>query len=109
MVYELTHVVKLPLAVVAEHFYEVEGADSVQEFIEIWEDIHYRRGFEADWEVWLHLFREIDHPAVDADDAGIEIPMNEWSVTRLESGIKTATTRTERYGSPGDLFTIDET
>lgn len=54
--YEFTHVVKVPLAVVAQHFYEEEGAASPDEFAEVWEDIHYLRGFEPDWDVWLHLF-----------------------------------------------------
>lgn len=58
--YELTHVVEVPLAVVAEYFYSEEGAESPDEFVEVWNDIHYRRGFEAEWPVWLHLFREVD-------------------------------------------------
>jgi hypothetical protein len=59
-VYELTHVVHVPLRVVADHFYGVEGCDSRAEFIDVWEDIHYRRGFEPEWPVYLHLFREVD-------------------------------------------------
>jgi len=59
--YELTHVVKVPLGIVAEQFYDVEGARTTAAFVEVWEDIHYRRGFERDWEVWLHLFREVAH------------------------------------------------
>lgn len=56
--YVLTHIVKVPLGVVAEQFYDIEGADSRAEFIEVWEDIHYRRGFDPEWSVWLHLFRK---------------------------------------------------
>jgi hypothetical protein len=59
MVYQLTHVVRVPLSVVAMYFYQEEGVDTPDEFVEIWEDIHYRRGFEQDWEVWLHLFRKV--------------------------------------------------
>lgn len=59
-IYELTHVLKLPLVIVAEHFYEQEGCEESAEFVEIWEDIHPRKGFEPDWEVWLHLFREVE-------------------------------------------------
>lgn len=58
-IYELTHVVKVPLGVVAEHFYDAEGAESPEAFTEVWEDIHYRRGYEPGWQVWLHLFREV--------------------------------------------------
>lgn len=59
-VYELTHVVKVPLEVVTRDFYDVEGADTPEEFVEVWEDIHHRKGFVADWMVWLHLFREVE-------------------------------------------------
>lgn len=58
-VWELTHVVKLPLGIVAEQFYDLEGARTTATFVEVWEDIHPRRGFERDWAVWLHLFREV--------------------------------------------------
>lgn len=57
--YELTHVVKLPLKIVANWFYDQEGAENPAEFREVWADIHYQRGFEPDWRVWLHLFREV--------------------------------------------------
>lgn len=57
-VWEFTHVVRVPLQVVANHFYSEEGCMSKEDFIDIWEDIHYRKGYEPDWMVWLHLFRE---------------------------------------------------
>jgi hypothetical protein len=38
----------------------------------------------------------------------IEIPFNDWSRDRLRSNDKTATTRTERYGDPGDVFEVDD-
>lgn len=57
--FELTHVVKLPLGVVGEYFYEVEGADSPTEFESVWNDIHYQRGYDPHWQVWLHLYREV--------------------------------------------------
>lgn len=56
--YRLTHVVEVPLKVVAKHFYDVEGARSPGEFVEVWEDIHYGRGYIPKWDVWLHLYRE---------------------------------------------------
>lgn len=58
-IYALTHVVKVPLEVVADHFWEEEGCEDRAEFLEVWNDIHYRRGYESDWEVWLHLFRKV--------------------------------------------------
>jgi len=37
----------------------------------------------------------------------IEIPFNEWSRDKLAKEQKTATTRTSRYGDPGDTFTVN--
>jgi len=54
--YVLTHVVKIPLETVAEDFYDEEGAESPTEFKKVWEDIHYKKGYVADWRVYLHLF-----------------------------------------------------
>lgn len=59
-VYELTHVVEVPLHVVAGYFYEPEGCKTKGEFIEVWEEIHPRKGYEPDWMVYLHLFRGVD-------------------------------------------------
>lgn len=58
--YELTHVVRVTLDVVDENFYAEEGARSPSEFRDVWRDIHYGRGYEPGWKVWLHLFREVD-------------------------------------------------
>lgn len=35
----------------------------------------------------------------------IHIPFNTWSQERIKKGVKRATTRTRRYGSPGNTFT----
>lgn len=59
-VYELTDVIPAPLRLVAVHFHEEEGCESKEEFIEVWEDIHYRKGYKPDWMVYLHLFRGVD-------------------------------------------------
>ncbi len=34
----------------------------------------------------------------------IKIPFNNWSIERLRDGRKTATSRTKKYGVPGDMF-----
>lgn len=36
----------------------------------------------------------------------IKIPFNDWSKERLARGVKTATTRTKRYGKVGDTFSV---
>jgi len=43
-----------------------------------------------------------------SDSNKIELPMNKWSRARLTANQKTATTRTEQYGSPGDWFSLTE-
>ncbi len=37
----------------------------------------------------------------------VDIPFNDWSKDKLESRKKTATTRTEAYGSSGDVFKVE--
>jgi len=56
--YELTHVIKVELEVVARHFWGVEGCNYPNQFCEVWKEIHPHKGYEPDWEVWLHLFTE---------------------------------------------------
>ena len=58
----LTHVVQVPLYVVASFFYKEEGLDSPEAFIEVWDRIHRRKKYEDDQKlkVWLHLFRGVD-------------------------------------------------
>lgn len=58
--YVITHVIKLPLHVIATQFYEEEGAESPGEFKQVWKNIHYRKGFVEDQEVYLHLFRPLN-------------------------------------------------
>ena len=36
----------------------------------------------------------------------VEIPFNDWSKKRLRTG-KVATSRSKRYGNPGDTFVFD--
>lgn len=37
----------------------------------------------------------------------IFIPFNDWSIDKLQRGIKTATTRSKPYGKPGDTFEVN--
>ena len=39
----------------------------------------------------------------------IKIPFNDWSIERLQSGTKTATSRNKCYGNPGDVFVVKYT
>lgn len=53
--FRLILVSKWPLSLVAEN-YDLEGMDSKEEFIEIWEKIHPRRGYRPDDQRWIHAF-----------------------------------------------------
>ena len=37
----------------------------------------------------------------------INIPFNHWSISKVEEGVKKATTRRKRYGFPGDRFLVN--
>ena len=58
--YELELILRLPLWFVAENLYRSEGANSKEEFIEVWESIHPRKGFRPFDLVWYHHFKEIE-------------------------------------------------
>lgn len=57
--YELELILRLPLWFVAEDLYRYEGAKSKEEFIEVWESIHPRKGYRPFDLVWYHHFKEI--------------------------------------------------
>lgn len=57
-VYEIVVVVKKPLDFVAKNWSE-EGCSSRDDFIEVWREIHPRKGFVPDWEVWVHIFKKL--------------------------------------------------
>ena len=57
-VYEIVVVVKKPLAFVAKNWSE-EGCSSRDDFVEVWQEIHPRKGFVPDWEVWVHIFKKL--------------------------------------------------
>mgnify|MGYP000508473649 CR=1 FL=1 len=58
--YQLIEVTKTLLRSVASFRWKEEGADSPEEFKKIWKEIHPRKGWMAEQEVWFHLFRELD-------------------------------------------------
>jgi hypothetical protein len=58
--YQIDLVIRVPLWFVAENLYLSEGAESYDEFIAVWTDIHPRRGYRPDDMVWYHHFREVE-------------------------------------------------
>ena len=59
LVYTLELIIKVPLWFVAEDLYRSEGANSVDDFVSIWKEIHPRKGYRPFDEVWYHHFKEI--------------------------------------------------
>jgi hypothetical protein len=56
--YILDAVFPLKLKFVGECLYSLEGAESPEEFKQIWCDIHKKIGWTPDKVVWVHLFHE---------------------------------------------------
>ena len=57
--YEIELVIKVPLWFVAEDLFRSEGAESSEEFIEVWKSIHKRKGYRPFDMVWYHHFKEL--------------------------------------------------
>jgi hypothetical protein len=57
--YKLRHIEQRRLDFVAQFLYVPEGFDSATEFIDIWNEIHPRRGFQPEDVRWVHWFEEV--------------------------------------------------
>ena len=55
--YQLIEVTKTKLRSVRDFAWQDEGASCPEEFEKVWIEIHPRKGFELDKEVWYHHFR----------------------------------------------------
>jgi len=58
--YELTNIVKASLSSIRDVAYDVEGCKNPDEFVQIWCDIHPRKGWDDDQKVWFHRFKRIE-------------------------------------------------
>lgn len=58
--FQLTNVEKLALFYVANNYYREEGLQSKEEFIEGWEQIHPRKGYDSNQIVWVHVFKKME-------------------------------------------------
>lgn len=58
-VFKLISIEKMKLIIIAKFHYKEEGAKYPEEFIEIWKQIHPKRGWEPDKRVWFHKFEQI--------------------------------------------------
>jgi hypothetical protein len=53
----LTHVFRIPLDYVARDCWEQEGCYSIEQFKEVWRNIHPKNGFDPCQIVWAHCFQ----------------------------------------------------
>ena len=51
----VVNVIKMPLWVVAAYLWKMEGADSPQEFEKVWREIHPKRGWTPNLDVFVHF------------------------------------------------------
>lgn len=58
-VFELTHVFRVPLKYVLSDCFEQEGCKSVQELMDIWNNIHPVTGIMPDQIVYAHIFQMV--------------------------------------------------
>jgi uncharacterized protein YqfB (UPF0267 family) len=58
--FQLTDVRRITLFYVANHAYRQEGMQSKEEFIEVWKQIHPRKGYDPNQLVWVHQFKKIE-------------------------------------------------
>ena len=64
---ELTEVKKEKLQTVAYEYYRAEGFNSVEGFVDKWNEIHPRKGYQPLQEVWLHIFKLIEQEKLCKD------------------------------------------
>ncbi len=55
----LTAITEKPLKEIAEHCYKAEGAESPDEFIQVWKSIHRKKGFVPEQVVFYHEFKPL--------------------------------------------------
>ena len=59
-IFRLVYVSRTKLNHIANVYFTEEGARSTKEFINIWTDIHKRRGSRPDDYVWFHMFEFVE-------------------------------------------------
>jgi len=61
--YIIVMIKKLPLWFIADVLYDSEGADSPDEFRNVWAKIHYRKPVDERKEYFYHFFKRIGYNA----------------------------------------------
>jgi hypothetical protein len=58
--YELVSVEQMLLWKVRDFHFKEEGFASEDDFRKVWLEIHPSAGFQANWKVWFHVFKEVE-------------------------------------------------
>lgn len=59
-IFELDAIVKKSLHDVAYYFFKEEGAKDPHEFMDVWKELHPKKGFVPEQKVYFHTFKRID-------------------------------------------------
>ena len=59
--FTLTKVEVIPLYKVARYYYKAEGLEHPDEFIEVWKQLHPRKGWLNLQGVWVHHFKRVEN------------------------------------------------
>lgn len=100
---EIIGIRQTTLREVRDNCWTGEGFGSAAEFEALWIKLHPRRGFIPHQKVWLHLFV----PSDTHTGKLIDLPFYPEMRTQILAGLKYLTTRTKKYGTPGDYFVIE--
>jgi len=57
--FQINAVYKIPLALVANVLWKLEGCHSANDFISTWREIHPRKGYDGEQLIYLHTFKRI--------------------------------------------------
>lgn len=63
--YRIVYVETVSLGFVANYCYKLEGADSPEEFIDVWNKIHWKRKYDPEHRIRLHCFEEINKEQIN--------------------------------------------
>jgi hypothetical protein len=58
-VFQITDIKKIALRIVRDKYYMKEGCDTSEKFESIWTNIHYKKGFDPEQLVFLHVFTKV--------------------------------------------------
>ncbi len=101
--YVLTAITEKPLKEIAEHYFKAEGAESSDEFIEVWRSIHRKKGFVPDQIVFYHEFANIStngNGSEDSDPKNVQHPCSSCGAIPAKNTSESSLKQKEYYCVP---------